>query len=162
MSNKEKAKQLGMPQGTAANRLRKMIMFSMMIALELDNCWQCGEKIEHVSDLSIEHKIPWLHSDDPIGLYFDLDNIAFSHLKCNVGSGRRYINREEIIQKLSLSQQKRWEGKRVGCGTTTAYSRGCRCEACKRANTEYMEKYRNIPENREKHNFWERERYRNK
>ena len=38
---------------------------------------------------SIEHKTPWLDSGDPIGLYFDLDNISFSHLSCNCRASRR-------------------------------------------------------------------------
>ena len=42
-----------------------------------------------VDEFSVEHKIPWLDSDDPIGLFFSLDNIAFSHHSCNSGAGGR-------------------------------------------------------------------------
>ena len=30
----------------------------------------------------------------------------------------------------------------VDCGTTRGYRRGCRCDECRRANTEYMRRYR--------------------
>ena len=87
--NDKKVEQLGMPFGTASGILKKSIMFSMMQLLELDMCFQCGMKIESVNDLSIEHKIPWLDSENPKELFFSLDNIAFSHLKCNVGAVRK-------------------------------------------------------------------------
>lgn len=38
---------------------------------------------------SIEHKVPWLHSENPLELYFSLDNISFSHYLCNVKAGRK-------------------------------------------------------------------------
>ena len=87
--NKKKNKQLGMSHGTASNRLRKQILFSMLQRYEEDVCFQCGEKIKRVEDLSIEHKAPWMDSEDPVGLFFDLDNIAFSHLSCNCKAGRK-------------------------------------------------------------------------
>ena len=89
MGNKKKTSQLGMPPGTAANKLRKNILFSLLCLLNLNTCWQCKREIESADVLSIEHKVPWLHSEDPVGLYFDLNNIAFSHLKCNIASARQ-------------------------------------------------------------------------
>lgn len=77
-----------MPQGTASNKLKKSLMFSMIVKLELDICFQCGRKINTCDEMSVEHKIPWLHSKDPKALFFSLDNIAFSHLKCNIGAAR--------------------------------------------------------------------------
>lgn len=37
----------------------------------------------------IEHKIPWLDSDKPKELFFDLENIGFSHLSCNIKARRQ-------------------------------------------------------------------------
>jgi HNH endonuclease len=88
-TSKKKAQQLEMPYGTARNRLNKAIMFELMKRCKLDICYQCKKKINLVDDLSVEHKIPWLDSEDPVGLFFDLDNIAFSHTKCNYGAARR-------------------------------------------------------------------------
>lgn len=87
-SKKEVEKsQLGMAKGTAANKLRKMLLFNLIQRCGLDTCHRCGGKIETLRELSIEHKQAWLHSEDPVGLYFDLDNIAFSHLSCNSKAG---------------------------------------------------------------------------
>ena len=54
--NEKKSKQLGMPYGTASNRLRKSIMFAMMVDTGKDGCYQCGYKIEDIDNFSIEHK----------------------------------------------------------------------------------------------------------
>lgn len=110
MSNKKKSEQLGMSYGSAAHRLRKMLMFQMAQELKRDLCFQCGKRIEDVGDLSVEHKIPWLDSDDPIGLFFDLNNVAFSHLKCNIGAARQTEEAQH--------------------GGDRKYGLGCRCRLC--------------------------------
>jgi hypothetical protein len=94
-SNKKKADQLGMPQGTAAGRLRKSIILNLLKELKKNYCFQCGAEIENERQLSIEHKIPWLDSEDPNKLFFDLGNIAFSHLTCNVGAARQSIQKNK-------------------------------------------------------------------
>ena len=88
MSNKKKSEQLGMSYGKASAKLRKSLLFFLAQKCESDNCYRCSNKIEKIEDLSIEHKIPWLDSEDPVELFFNLDNISFSHLKCNVASRR--------------------------------------------------------------------------
>ena len=88
MSDK-KREQLGMNPATAASQLRKMILFDFVKRLGLDKCYRCGTKIEKKENLSIEHKKAWLDSENPAGLFFDLNNIAFSHLRCNNMNGRR-------------------------------------------------------------------------
>jgi hypothetical protein len=84
MSNRCNAirnEQLGMSAGKAVHMLRKKIMFNLIQRLNEDTCFKCGKIIQTVDELSIEHKIPWLYGD--ISLFWDLDNIAFSHLRCN-------------------------------------------------------------------------------
>ncbi len=107
--NNVKSDALGMPIGTAANRLRKMILFSLVCRLELNTCYQCGKEILAVGDLSIEHKEPWLQADDPVTSFFDLDNIAFSHLSCNIAAGvrptKKYANARE---RKSAENKRRW------------------------------------------------------
>jgi hypothetical protein len=64
--------------------------------------------------LSIDHVIPWLHSDNPIELFFDLKNIKFSHKKCN-GINRR--NRFSVhgksgykgVQYREANKKKKWQ-----------------------------------------------------
>ena len=91
MSNtEEKTRALGINFGTASNRLRKTILYSMLYGKIYDrNCFRCGQEIEDVDDMSIEHKDPWQSATDPKAAFFDLENIAFSHLRCNYGEGNR-------------------------------------------------------------------------
>lgn len=89
MSQIKKASQLGMPFGTACNRLRKLVLFKLLCELNKNICFQCEATIESADQLSIEHKQPWMDTPSPQELFWDLDNIAFSHLNCNVGAGRK-------------------------------------------------------------------------
>ncbi len=111
---KRKDEQLAMPFGTAANRLKKLILFNLLKKVKDNFCYQCGKEINVAEDLSIEHKIPFLNSEDPIKLFFDLDNIAFSHLKCN-----------------SIARRPKLNKKHPSCN---AYKLGCRCRGCKDIN----------------------------
>ncbi len=114
-----------MPIGTASNKLKKNLLFELVKKCELDTCYRCGNKIETVKEFSIEHKISWYDSDDPINLYFDLDNIAYSHLSCNSTAskqtirdkknktgyrGVRFDTREE--RKLKPYQACFWDGEK--------------------------------------------------
>ena len=92
-NNKKKAEQLGMPHGTAAGRLRKQILWGYIVKCSDNVCHQCGEFINNIDELSIEHIVPWLDSEDPIGLYFEQKNIAFSHLSCNVANTSQTRNK---------------------------------------------------------------------
>lgn len=74
---------LGMSLGKASYKLKQEIMFDLMKQLNQNQCFRCGFNIERTQDLSIDHKTDWLHSNNSIGLFFDLSNIAFSHRKCN-------------------------------------------------------------------------------
>lgn len=78
-----------MPLGTASHRLRKAIMFSLIQRCGLDRCHRCGSIIETEDEMSIEHVVSWQLSDDPIKMFFDLENISFSHYLCNVSAGVR-------------------------------------------------------------------------
>jgi len=62
-------------------------MFSLAQECGKDTCFRCGQKIESVEEFSIEHKISWL--DTSPHLFWDLSNIAYSHLSCNRKAGRK-------------------------------------------------------------------------
>ena len=119
----KKTKQLGMNPGTASNRLKKNLLFEFAKRLDMHWCYQCGAEIKDCDDFTIEHKTPWLHSEDPRGLFFDIDNIAFSHKSCNYKAAR---NR-----------------KGMPCPSLTAYRKGCRCDDCKKLKSENQKKYYN-------------------
>jgi hypothetical protein len=73
---------LGMPQGTAMNRLRKMVLFRQLKKYNDNICTRCEKEIETVNELSIEHIKPW--EGRSAELFWDMDNISFSHLRCNI------------------------------------------------------------------------------
>jgi len=81
--------QLGLDPGTASYRLNKMLLFDYAIKAGHNVCYRCGEKIVELRQFSIEHKIPWLDSINPAVLFFDLNNIAYSHLSCNSKAARK-------------------------------------------------------------------------
>lgn len=88
-SNKKKADLLGMPYGTATSRLRKILLYEFAKELELLNCYRCGEEILSIEEFSIEHKIAWMSTISPKDSFFNISNIAFSHLLCNTLAGAR-------------------------------------------------------------------------
>ncbi len=102
MDKCKKSQKLGMSFGKAGHILHKNILFNLVQKCDLDICYRCGKRIESKIHLSVEHKIAWLNSDKPKELFFDLDNIAFSHLKCNVDArDKTFYKKEEYKQKLS-------------------------------------------------------------
>lgn len=112
MTDKKKM-QLGMNPSTASGRLVKDVLWKLIQQTGQSNCCKCGEPMSR-DTFSIEHVTPWLDSDDPVGLYFNLDNVAFSHLSCNISDARKL---------------------RAICGTDSKYNTGCRCESCKKAKS---------------------------
>lgn len=110
MSEKKKL-QLGMNPGTASYRLVKDILFKFIADTGQNSCYVCKTPMSRET-FSIEHKTPWLDSESPAELFFDLNNIAFSHHSCNVGNARQ---------------------QPAPCGGSRAYAKGCRCELCVKA-----------------------------
>ena len=120
-SNKIKAEQLGMPYGTACAKLRKQIMFDMARKLNMLICNRCNKSIETIEEFSIDHKIPWLYNDKK--LFWDLDNIEFAHLKCNIRLARK-------LQKQPIKH-----------GHSNSYKNGCRCKECNTAHSIAQKEY---------------------
>lgn len=98
-TNKKKLQQLGMSQGRASGRLKKALMLQLARRLALDNCYRCSEIIDSPEELSIDHKEPWLDSDDPITKFFDLDNVAFSHSSCNSAAARPVNKKYNTVEQ---------------------------------------------------------------
>lgn len=131
-SNARKSAFLGIPHGTASNRLRKMVLLHLLQKYGENVCFKCSEKIEDVNDLSIEHKQPW--EGVSVELFWSLDNIAYSHLRCNRphhyrgnGESRRKVGPEGTswcrrckafhpIAEFSL-HNKRWNKLQALCNT---------------------------------------------
>jgi hypothetical protein len=94
--------QLGMPHGMATSRLRKMLLFRFVQQNKQDICHHCCQKISSLEEFSVEHVVPWLDSQDPAQLFFDLNNITYSHRSCNTGAARRpnrkYFTAQERLE----------------------------------------------------------------
>ncbi len=86
-----------MDPGTAAHRLRRLLMFSLVVQLG-NKCFRCGKEMTS-DDFSVAHKVPWLDSEYPVRLFFDLNNVSFSHKKCNVIC--RIIKRKSKAERLA-------------------------------------------------------------
>lgn len=104
--SKEKNEQLGMNPSTASAKLLKDILFSLILETNKNYCFHCGIKLTRET-FSIEHKVPWLHSENPKELFFNLNNISFSHLECNVKAKRSGGNK---LRK-SREDNEAWCGK---------------------------------------------------
>lgn len=106
----KKAQRLGMNYSTAAHRLRVDLLFHFATTIG-HKCFRCGEELTR-DTFSIEHKEPWLNSEDPTGLYFDINNIGFSHQSCNYSHGskgavRKYTPEEAALKK--KESQRKWQ-----------------------------------------------------
>ncbi len=98
-----KDRQLGMPYGTACSKLRKALLFELAKETSKDICFRCQKKIDTVEEFSIDHKIPWFNGDN--SLFWDLSNIAYSHLSCNCKSKRK--------PKHSTNRKPRTKGSKI-------------------------------------------------
>lgn len=107
----ERALMLGMPLGTAMARMRKALMFNMASKLDMLNCFQCGKPIENIDEFSIEHKEPWQASTDPATAFFAIENLAFSHHKCNIGAARHPNKRHATEADRKREQYARYYGR---------------------------------------------------
>ncbi len=119
--NRNKNEFLGMPFGTAQSRLRKMMLFDLLKRHNENICYRCGREIESIDELSLEHKKAWLNVS--LELFWDLGNLAFSHLHCN--SGERIARQRNLVH-----------------GTPTGYKYGCHCKECKEAHNKALRDFR--------------------
>lgn len=104
MINKKQL-QLGMNPSTASGRLIKDTLWRFIVEANQDNCFQCGEKMER-ENFSVEHKTPWLDSDDPLFLFFDQNNISFSHHSCNLKAARRPTKKYNSPEERNKAKRK--------------------------------------------------------
>lgn len=130
-SNLIKEQQLGMTHGKANNILKKRLMFELVKTLKKNVCFRCNELIECSHEFSIDHKTDWLHSDNPLEMFMDLENIAYSHLKCNSVASRK-------PHKLTGL-----DDPRMIHGLGGYDHKGCKCEICSNAKKERNDRYRN-------------------
>jgi hypothetical protein len=102
----KKHSQLGINPSTASQRLVKDLLFKF-VSDAGHVCHQCGGSLTR-GDFSVEHKTPWLDSDDPVGLFFDLGNVAYSHRSCNASAARR-PHKKYFTDEARREAQIRWQ-----------------------------------------------------
>ena len=102
-----------MNPSTASNRLVKDVLWKLIQQTGQSACCKCGEPMSRET-FSIEHLTPWLDSENPLHSYFDLDNIAFSHLKCNIEDGRKPPKKYENFVGRHPSKKQN-DSRRVYC-----------------------------------------------
>ena len=104
--NEKKQEQLGESPGKANHRLMKDILWMLIVESNRNICFQCGKEMCR-DTYSVEHKVAWLDKENPKELFFNLDNISFSHLSCNVRFAKRLNRTEEEIRELNRLKSKR-------------------------------------------------------
>lgn len=73
---------LGETISNATYKLRKILLFEFAKRLDLHHCFRCGEPIDNIDEFTVDHVLSWrLHKSRE--LFYDIDNIKFSHFKCN-------------------------------------------------------------------------------
>jgi hypothetical protein len=92
---------LGEKLSTAKSRLGKLLMFDLAKKCGMDTCFRCGEIIDNIEEFTIDHKESWLLSEEPTKLFYSMENIAFSHAKCNYEAGTKtYVsNCKNIVRE---------------------------------------------------------------
>jgi len=99
----KKNEQLGMNPSTAQQRLVKDTLFRLVVTAGYV-CFRCGQPLVR-ENFTIE---PWLDSENPKELFFDQNNVAFSHAPCNFSAARKpskYPTEEERRQARNKSQR---------------------------------------------------------
>jgi hypothetical protein len=95
----KRTQQLGINYGTAVARLDRQLLFIFAKRLKMVDCFRCGKAIENLNDFTIEHKEPWL--DVSVELFWDIENIAFSHHRCN-SKATRITESKRIASRINI------------------------------------------------------------
>jgi len=130
-ATKKKSEQLRMSFCKASAKLRNKLFFSMLQQLNRDICYRCGTRILNEDDFSVDHKEPWL--DASATLFWDLDNIAFSHRSCNSAASR-------VPHKIICPVGKNWcnvckdflDSDNFGNNRTTLSGKQRYCKSCRK------------------------------
>ena len=84
-ADKKRGELLGMTFPTAQSRMQKALLFKL--AGDVVSCYRCKQPITDIVEFSIDHKESWQKAQDPIEAFFNLENVTFSHIKCNMSAG---------------------------------------------------------------------------
>ena len=102
VNDKKKRAALGMHVSVANRRLQKDLLYKFVTLSGHNQCFRCGNPMSR-DDFTMDHKKDWLNSGTPQQLYFDVENVAFSHHSCNSGAQIRS----------TFSDEQRLEARRI-------------------------------------------------
>ena len=121
--DKRKGQVLGSASFSTANyRMQRQLLFHLLKKHGENVCFRCGGRIETYTDMTIDHKKPWLEDSS---LFWDMENIAFSHSACN-SIAHQYVP---------------WKHGYSGYAGGTS-RKGCRCAICRKGNAEHVARWR--------------------
>lgn len=85
-------------------RLHMRFIFKMIKDLKQNFCFRCKQEIESDDELSLDHKISYINNDPK--WYFDINNIYYSHNRCNCGESQKGSGKLDYfgITRLSLDR----------------------------------------------------------
>lgn len=99
-SKRRKTALLGMPVGTAERKLRKAIIHELARQCGRNVCRWCSLEISDPEDVAVIHVEDWEEFPDR---YFDLGNVALSHVSCAAArGGRRQGDESEMRIEVSV------------------------------------------------------------
>ena len=116
---------LGMPWNTANTRLRKKLIWYLIIKLGFNQCYKCQDNIEDSEELFIDHINDWQLAENPIESFFNMENISFRHLHCSkilkTALEKRIHKQNEKQKKYTAGVRKKYfdeNGPCALCGST--------------------------------------------
>jgi len=95
-------KRFGIAVSTARYQLLKNLLFKFLLETGKNSCFRCGETMTS-KDFTLEHIKPWAWDNNALELFMDINNISFSHFRCNAGNTR---TNSERAKKGHISMRK--------------------------------------------------------
>lgn len=105
--------QYGINVSVARSRLIKLLLFDFVVKSGKNQCYRCNKEMT-VVDFSIEHMKPWAREPNAYELFMDINNISYSHTKCNVGHTRSFKRPKRVTwneTEAKCSKCKIWKSK---------------------------------------------------
>lgn len=91
---------LGMDFSKANQILYRMLIFKLLKDKNENFCFRCKQEIKNFSQLSFDHIEDWgktLDREFKPALFLDMNNIAFSHFKCNAASAKAFTGSSKYV-----------------------------------------------------------------
>jgi hypothetical protein len=113
----KKSEALGVNFSTATARLKLQVTLQLLKECGRNKCYRCNKEIEIATDLSLDHKEDWLNSNKEKELFWDLNNVAYSHKSCNIKAGlNKRTNFRGVTKLKNKNRNKRFQARKYENG----------------------------------------------